>query len=575
MRTQRDSANLKLRAISGTRVVLLAIDIAESARAGLLGFAIAKIVKGQEKWLEGRKVFKSEVAHPKPAESFPSNRHPIQSLIWSDFEARPGSTTTYRVQPMYGTPSNPVLGSGLDIDVETEDPASGTHGIYVNRGAIASQAFSDHFQNQKPKDENDPADPEVKWLARGTLTAALDFIARAVAGEALRVAAYEFTYPPILLALKAAAARGVDVRIVHEAGTEKDDKTGLQEPTSATTTAKKAIEQLGLRGQANLQLIERTRRRKIPHNKFIVWLKEDHPVEVLTGSTNFTSSGFIGQTNVVHIVRNASIAKDFLDYWTELATDPTTPQLSTWTEARTPQDALDVLTAAPGTTAYFSPRKNDEMLAWYAQQIAHAEGTVMFTAAFGVNKILAAQFGVDRPFVRFILLEDAPSKLLEQAMSKDRDVVAAYGSILAGYVQGKKTFPPSSLDEWFLKEELARKQGNIFFIHTKFLLIDPLGDNPLTITGSANFSSASLEDNDENMLLIRGDKRVADIYLTEFDRIFRHFYARQEINRAVETGQPIEEAKFLTEGDGWLAKYTKIGSLKTNRQRLFFPNWPK
>ena len=28
------------------------------------------------------------------------------------------------------------------------------------------------------------------------------------------------------------------------------------------------------------------------------------------------------------------------------------------------------------------------------------------------------------------------------------------------------------------------------------------------------------------MLLIRGDTRVADIYMTEFDRIFRHFYFR-------------------------------------------------
>jgi hypothetical protein len=26
------------------------------------------------------------------------------------------------------------------------------------------------------------------------------------------------------------------------------------------------------------------------------------------------------------------------------------------------------------------------------------------------------------------------------------------------------------------------------------------------------------------MLLIRGNTRVADIYMTEFDRLFRHFY---------------------------------------------------
>ena len=52
-------------------------------------------------------------------------------------------------------------------------------------------------------------------------------------------------------------------------------------------------------------------------------------------------------------------------------------------------------------------------------------------------------------------------------------------------------------------------------MHSKFLLIDPLSDDPLVCSGSANFSRNSLINNDENMLLIRGDTRVADIYLTE------------------------------------------------------------
>jgi hypothetical protein len=46
----------------------------------------------------------------------------------------------------------------------------------------------------------------------------------------------------------------------------------------------------------------------------------------------------------------------------------------------------------------------------------------------------------------------------------------------------------------------------------------------------AGFSGESLKSNDENMLLIRGNTRVADIYLTEFDRILRHFYFRDAAN---------------------------------------------
>ena len=50
------------------------------------------------------------------------------------------------------------------------------------------------------------------------------------------------------------------------------------------------------------------------------------------------------------------------------------------------------------------------------------------------------------------------------------------------------------------------------------------------ITGSANFSNASTKNNDENMLVIRGDTRVADLYLTEFMRLFMHFYFRTIVN---------------------------------------------
>ena len=38
------------------------------------------------------------------------------------------------------------------------------------------------------------------------------------------------------------------------------------------------------------------------------------------------------------------------------------------------------------------------------------------------------------------------------------------------------------------------------YVHSKFLMMDPLGDDPIVVTGSANFSDASTNSNDENML---------------------------------------------------------------------------
>jgi phosphatidylserine/phosphatidylglycerophosphate/cardiolipin synthase-like enzyme len=139
-----------------------------------------------------------------------------------------------------------------------------------------------------------------------------------------------------------------------------------------------------------------------------------------------------------------------------------------------------------------------------------------------------------------------------------------------------KTFP---LDRWFLKEELTREQGNIFFVHTKYLMIDPLSEDPLLCTGSANFSENSLTSNDENMILIRGSTRVADIYMTEFDRLFRHFYFRDVANEVAmkrKKGAKPEKV-FLDEDDRWTNSYFTPGGFKTRRREMFFnipdTNW--
>jgi len=114
---------------------------------------------------------------------------------------------------------------------------------------------------------------------------------------------------------------------------------------------------------------------------------------------------------------------------------------------------------------------------------------------------------------------------------------------------GKVTpIPIQRSRQWFVDEELARptKPGHVFFVHFKILLIDPLSDDPLVCSGSANFSKNSLVANDENMLLIRGDRRVADI-TSRARPIFRHFRARDIINETATAGQRQKWLELVTE----------------------------
>jgi phosphatidylserine/phosphatidylglycerophosphate/cardiolipin synthase-like enzyme len=91
------------------------------------------------------------------------------------------------------------------------------------------------------------------------------------------------------------------------------------------------------------------------------------------------------------------------------------------------------------------------------------------------------------------------------------------------------------------------------------MLVDPLSEHPLVVTGSANFSEASTRTNDENMLVIKDNKRVADIYLGEYMRLYSHYAFREAVQIFLKQhpdAKP-EDMKqgFLIENGDWTTTY--------------------
>jgi phosphatidylserine/phosphatidylglycerophosphate/cardiolipin synthase-like enzyme len=569
MRKRASNDGISIHAISGSHAVLLAMDANDQAQKGLLGFAIIEQAAGsdQGRWLRGFKFFEETVPDPQPGERRSTLEHPIQSFLWGDYSVEPDTEYQYIIRPVYGTPANLEYGSDVTVTVRTEPTETGTHSVFFNRGAIPSQKFADLFGNRPPADQNDPDAEDVKWLSRGLLEAALAFIGQARGPRfALRVAAYEFSYPPILNALAAAAASGADVRIVYEDGQFKEH--GVLKNTSTTNMNREAIRDSNIENQSNLTLIPRRNRRGIPHNKFIILLENAHPVQVWTGSTNFTPSGFLGQTNVGHIVRAEAVARQYLAYWTELSGDPEAETFQTWCSDNTPFPG-DTLPPV-GITSIFSPRQRSKMLGWYGDRIEGAAQTVMLTAAFGVTRKLAERFDNDRDFLRFLLMESKNRSAETQAMlERDRDTRIALGTSLN---KDAITFEMGGhrLDEWFRTEEHFRKKGHVFYVHTKIMMIDTMSEDPLVFSGSANFSPNSLLSNDENMLLIRGDTRVSDIYTVKFMRLFNHFYFRYIFQLLTTQGRnDPTKAAFLDPTDGWVARHFRAGTYHCRRRELF------
>ncbi len=575
MRASTKSGSFRAFGVAGTRAIMIALDCSKKDRKGLLGFAFRRTKSGSEgRWLRSLKVFESVEPDPDPEHGeYYTNQFPIQSFLWSDYTAEPGTKYKFEIFPVYGTPEDLELRKGLTLSITTEKEEGKEHSIWFNRGAIASQAYARQFGNHKPTqaEQNDPEDKHTKWLSRGLLEACLEYISSTKDNEKLRVCAYEFTYKPVLEAFAELIARGIDVElIVH------DDPDGHNRKAMRSSKLPLTVD--------GRRIVYWRTRTKIPHNKFIVKLRGSKPSSVFFGSTNFTPSGFLGQSNVGHLVSDKDVAAQYIEYWDILKDNPT---------GKVAKAAIAPLSPYPppcpsegSKTCIFSPRQTASMLNWYAERMDDATSCIAFTAAFNVAKDFIVPLSRDRDFLRFVLKEKPPTAEERTALEGDRDLVISYGAVLGaeftvrdGKLVAKRKAKEFALDRWFLKEELTRDQGNIFFIHTKYLLIDPLSDDPLICTGSPNFSENSLTSNDENLLVIRGDTRVADIYLTEFDRLFRHFYFRDVSNElAMKKGQGARPKKvFLDETDAWTDVYFYSGGFKSRRREMFFKvakkNW--
>src|SRR4029077_15637567 len=161
------------------------------------------------------------------------------------------------------------------------------------------------------------------------------------------------------------------------------------------------------------------------------------------------------------------------DYWLLLADDPTNATLKPQVNALTPMP-----TAPPsaGTTVQFSPRPGLDLLKRYADIAGGAQTGLFMTFAFGMNDLWKDVYRSAAAPLRFALMEaktrameDGPEKKAEEraidTLRRLRENVFAIGSFIR----------TNQFDGW-VKERLTGLNSNVRYVHNKFMLIDPPGD---------------------------------------------------------------------------------------------------
>ena len=541
MRNRKQENGLTVNVIAGSHVVFFGLDLTPAKRPGFRGFGIKRLdhQEGEIVWHKGMKTFKQTEPHPAKGEMFSTRHHPVQAFQWCDYAVYPGRTYTYTVVALYGDPADLEPRIEMEIEITTEVPTGPVHSAFFNRGSVATQEYARRFENKPP---NKAGEGAYEWLSRGLLEALVEFLGRAKEGWSIHGAIYEFQWPEALAAIKEAKHRGATVKILF------DDIKKANGPRKANRKAiAKAKIKSVCKGRANGKLM---------HNKFFVLSKNGKPKAVWTGSTNLSENGIFGHSNLGHIVEDKDVAQAFLDYWDRLNDDPKVAK-----EYR--EENMKATPAPPdpwdsATTTVFSPRGTAlDSLEWYAEIAGKAKKGLFMTFAFGMHQDFKDVYMQDDDVLRMALLETAVNNSRNaeqdrkdiQKLRNRPNVVVAIGNRIV----------TNAFDRWLKEMAQVKEDVHVRWIHTKYMLVDPLGANPIVVSGSANFSTASTDTNDENMLIIRGDKRIADIYFGEYIRLYTHYSFREAVKWAMEKkklGQPENwQPQYLIDSDSWMKDY--------------------
>ncbi len=549
MRKKRTNGGLTVNAIAGTHVVLLGLDLADAQRQGCLGFAIQREdhTEDERYWLSGTKTFQATDPGLGPGGQASSREHPFQSFQWADYSAKPEHDYSYKIIPLYGSPTQLKKGTGVSVRVTTETELGKQQSVFFNRGAVASQEYARRFLNQDPDKVGDAA---FRWLSRGLLEALVAFVGRARGSSfGLYGAVYEFQWPAALKAIKDAAATGAKVSVVY------DGILGGSGPLKKNEDAIAAAKIKGL-------CTPRTTG-KIMHNKFFVLTKNDTPIAVWTGSTNLTENGIFGHSNCGHIIEDADVAAAYLDYWKELKDSPDSSSEKAWMAQNNPNPpdpwSDDLIKA-------FSPRTGLKVLEWYATIAGSATKALLMTFAFGMHKDFQKVYEQNDGVLRFALMEKEGNGAGLAQGKKDIRRIRALPNVVVAVGNNIVT---NSFDRWLKEKRQLTAEANVRYIHTKYMLVDPLGNAPVVVSGSANFSEASTNANNENMVVIRNNWRVADIYLGEFMRLHSHYAFREAVAIAQAQGNTQWQPNYLVPNDTWQADYYKPKHQRSLRRRYF------
>lgn len=389
-----------------------------------------------------------------------------------------------------------------------------------------------------------------------------------------------------------AKAPGKKAPASHAAGATEEENADAHQKISASASASQFFYRLPPSGH-------------IVHNKFLVYVdSKNKPQAVLSGSTNWTATGLCAQTNNAIVIDDPQVAQRYMDYWNTLKTDQLAhqkdpksfqaPPMRTF-DSKGKQYKLDASgpSADPSTLiSYLSP--NTPKARSKSKTKAEVEPIDMKDLE---TRIKAAKHAV--LFLAFIPGTPSITNFAAEAQSANKglfvrgcvtapDAAGTFYYALRGTSPPKQTRTPKGQPKpkkapvqqdprviaadalngadaptGWLPELL---KAGFAITHDKIVVIDPFADDCVVVTGSHNLGYQASYNNDENLVMIQGNKKLAMAYATHVLDVYDHFSWRWTVRRGA---KPVD-ANLKSTPDDWLSWYFDAnGNIKTAQLKFW------
>lgn len=511
---------------------------------------------------------------------------PIQSFQWKDVYAPRVGRFRYHIYAVRGTATAPRLDPQPAIITRfvALEEQLGKLRVVFNRGLLSTQAMnrgSDAPARNAQKLREAIGTPNTKVrqrLTRELLETVRHPLQRAqTEGGTCYAALYELTDEELIAGLEATDHTELVLANANSSKTVHGKPKTVYDGTNAKVRTR-------LRGNADLDVTDRMLKgNSIGHNKFVVYADPQRQFRsVLTGSTNWTATGLCGQTNNAILIEDEAVASHYFTFWTRLRNEQDELQgqaLRTWARENPLEVSLGY--GAGRLKVWFSPNTKVKTKSTKSVPVDMAE-------VFGIvdqakSAVLFLLFNPGTPSIIDKIKEVAKKRKAAGRFLYVRGAISDAKTAEAGSVRvfSRAVTAPADIvisgvagvpDDFGYWERELLKLGHAA-IHDKVLVVDPFSPKSVVITGSHNLGYKASFSNDENMVIIRGNRRVAEAFAAHVLDVVNHYRWRYKLQRLHRQGKLDQAWQDLDERDGWQDKYFDTGFLES-RDRFILAGAP-